>query len=143
MFSREFILRLFIYLFAGCVFGFGLAISGMNNTQIVKAFLDITGEWNYSLMFVMGTAVLITGIGYKLIFSRKKPLLDEAFKLPKHNDIDKQLIIGAVVFGVGWGLYGFCPGPALASLASLSPYSLAFVVAMAAGMQVAKRVKFS
>lgn len=142
MFSNNFILSTVIYLFAGAIFGAGLAISGMTDTSIVKGFLDITGEWNYSLMFVMATAIVITSLGYRYLFSKEKPLLESVFNLPKRSEIDKPLITGAIIFGIGWGLYGFCPGPALASLASLSPYSFAFVFSMAAGMFIAKKQNF-
>ncbi len=141
MFSKDFMLSAIIYLLAGVIFGIGLSISGMNDTSIVKGFLDITGEWNYSLAFVMATAIVITTVGYRYLFSKDKPLLASEFNLPKRSEIDKPLVIGSIIFGIGWGLYGFCPGPALASLASLSPYSLAFVISMAAGMFMSKFLK--
>jgi uncharacterized membrane protein YedE/YeeE len=141
MLSKKILLTAFIYLLAGTLFGFGLAISGMTDPKVVQGFLDVFGDWNYSLLFVMAAAILLTSTGYKVIFKKTKPTFGDAFALPSSNKIDKPLIFGAISFGIGWGLYGLCPGPALASIASLNPLSLVFVVSMAVGMLLAKQVK--
>jgi len=129
-----------IYLTAGILFGLGLAISGMTDPKIVIGFLDIFGNWNLSLIFVMVSGIFITSIGYHYIFKNSHPFFEKQFFLPKNQDIDKPLIFGAILFGLGWGLYGFCPGPALASLASLNPQTFVFVGAMAFGMLIADKL---
>ena len=130
-----------VALFAGVLFGLGLTISGMTDTAKVVAFLDIFGNWDASLAFVMGSAVLITAIGYRLVLSQPSPVLEEAFHLPRKLQIDKPLVIGAALFGIGWGLYGYCPGPAIASLAYLQIDSLMFVLAMLLGMFISNQCK--
>jgi uncharacterized membrane protein YedE/YeeE len=118
----------------GLVFGAGLAVGGMTNPAKVIAFLDVTGTWDPSLAFVMGGALTVNGLAFALTRQRPRPLFAESFALPTLRDIDRELIAGAATFGVGWGLVGLCPGPALASLlrGELSVY--AFVAAMVAGM---------
>ena len=124
-------------LIAGLLFGAGLAASGMTDTRKVIGFLDIFGNWDPDLIFVMGAAVITTFIGYKLVLGRDSgPLFVSHFSLPTKSDLDKKLIIGAAIFGLGWGLYGYCPGPAIASLIYLSPITLGFVVAMVVGMTI-------
>lgn len=108
--------HIFSTFIAGLLFGIGLTISQMVNPAKVLAFLDITGDWDPSLAFVMGGALITTFIGYKFVLKKKAPLFDESFKLPTRQDIDLPLVIGAALFGIGWGLSGLCPGPALASL---------------------------
>jgi len=123
----------------GIFFGLGLAVSEMINPARVIGFLDVAGRWGPTLMFVMGGALAITLPGYALILRRRQPLFNGEFFLPTKRDIDRQLILGAALFGIGWGLGGFCPGPALASLASGSPAVFLFVLAMIAGQWLASR----
>ncbi len=127
-------------LIAGLLFGAGLAASGMTNTAKVIGFLDVFGRWDADLMFVMGAAVVTSLIGFKLVLRNSKPLFEDDFSLPTAQIIDKQLIVGASLFGIGWGLYGYCPGPAVASLIYLSPVTLVFVVTMLLGMAVGERI---
>jgi uncharacterized membrane protein YedE/YeeE len=121
-------------LLAGIVFGLGLAVSQMINPAKVLAFLDIAGRWDPSLALVMAGALAVTALGYRLALKRPAPLLAARFELPTLREIDRRLLAGAVVFGIGWGLVGFCPGPAIASLAFGVKESLIFVAAMLAGM---------
>ena len=123
----------------GIIFGLGLAISEMINPARVIGFLDVAGRWDPTLMFVMGGALAVTLPAFAFILRRARPLLDGAFFLPTKRDIDRPLIIGAALFGIGWGLGGFCPGPALAGLASGAPGVMLFVVAMVAGQWFAAR----
>ncbi|MGC5198426.1 DUF6691 family protein [Aphanothece microscopica] len=121
-------------LFTGVVFGAGLAISDMVNPARVLNFFDVTGTWDPTLLFVMSGALAVTAIGYRLTFARGKTLTGGNFNLPDLKQIDLPLLGGAAVFGIGWGIAGFCPGPAIAALVSLQPKVWLFVVAMAAGM---------
>lgn len=109
---------------AGLLFGGGLTVSQMVNPEKVISFLDVTGNWDPSLAFVMGGALLVTLIGYKLVLKRSGPMFDDKFRLPTRKDIDAPLLTGAALFGIGWGLAGLCPGPALASasFAGLNAY---------------------
>ena len=118
----------------GIIFGAGLAISGMTDTQKVIGFLDIFGNWVPDLAFVMGSAVLVTLVGFRLVFKKQAPLFDAQFHLPSTTIIDAKLILGALIFGIGWGLYGYCPGPAIASLAYFDGRSLIFIASMLTGM---------
>jgi len=132
-----------IALIAGLLFGLGLAVSGMTDTAKVIGFLDLFGDWDASLAFVMGAAVITTTIGYRLVLARPAPHLDDVFHIPTKQDIDKPLLLGGMLFGIGWGLYGYCPGPAVASLAYLRADSVLFVVAMIIGMLASDRFKKS
>ena len=124
-------------LISGLLFGLGLAASGMTDTRKVIGFLDIFGNWDPDLIFVMGSAVVTTFIGFKLILSnREQPLFSVFFSIPTRSDIDSRLIIGAALFGIGWGLYGYCPGPALASIIYLSPVTIGFLIFMFIGMKL-------
>jgi uncharacterized protein len=127
-----------IALLSGMIFGAGLAISGMVNPAKVLNFFDIAGTWDPSLIFVMAGALLVTAIGYRLAFRRQAPIFAPQFNLPDARDIDARLIGGSALFGLGWGLSGFCPGPAIASLTTLSLEPVIFIIAMLAGMLVAK-----
>ncbi len=120
-------------LVAGVVFGIGLAVSKMVNPAKVLAFLDIAGNWDPSLIFVMGGGVVVFAVAFHLIHPRGRPLLAEAFSLPSAKEIDVRLIGGSVLFGVGWGLVGYCPGPAITSLAYGRGESLIFLIALVAG----------
>ena len=121
-------------LLCGLVFGAGLLISGMVQPTKVLAFLDIFGAWDPTLAVVMFAALAVSTPGFMLAKGRSRPLLAARNFWPARDDIDRPLVIGSAMFGVGWGLVGLCPGPALESLATLSPGVLVFVAAMAAGM---------
>jgi uncharacterized membrane protein YedE/YeeE len=127
-------------LLAGLIFGLGLLISGMANPAKVQNFLDLAGSFDPSLLFVMAGAVVVTLVGYRLVLRRPSPLLAEQFHLPAVKDIDARLVSGAALFGIGWGLSGFCPGPAITSLALLAEGTLVFVPAMFAGIALARLV---
>lgn len=115
---------------AGLIFGLGLTLSQMVNPEKVISFLDITGDWDPSLAFVMGGALLTTFFGYRFVLKKPSPLFSEKFRLPTRQDIDKPLIIGASLFGVGWGLVGLCPGPALANLTFAGQNGIIFIMSM-------------
>jgi len=125
---------------AGLLFGLGLAVSQMANPAKVLAFLDLAGKWDPSLALVMAGALAVTIPGYRLVLRRPKPVLAAHFGLPTAKSIDWRLIAGAAIFGAGWGLVGFCPGPAIASLAWTVGDNLWFLAAMAAGMVVTRRL---
>ena len=126
---------------AGLLFGAGLTISQMVNPSKVIAFLDIGGNWDPSLAFVMGGALVVTFIGYKFVLKKPAPLFEEKFRLPTRTDIDGRLIAGAALFGIGWGLAGLCPGPALASLSFAGVNSVIFVAAMLVAIAIFRVVK--
>jgi uncharacterized membrane protein YedE/YeeE len=126
--------RTFVALFAGMLFGLGLAISGMMNPAKVVGFLDVAGGWDPTLAFVMGGALLVTIPAFRLILGRPRPILADGFALPTKSALDGRLLGGAALFGVGWGLSGFCPGPAVAALTTGLLPVFAFVAAMAVGM---------
>jgi uncharacterized membrane protein YedE/YeeE len=130
--------RLLGGLTAGLLFGAGLSISGMINPAKVIGFLDIAGAWDPSLAFVMLGAVAVTAIGYRTVLRRGQPMFEPRFTLPTRRDIDPSLLLGASLFGIGWGLGGYCPGPALAGLGFGGPETYAFVAAMLAGMIAAR-----
>ncbi|XUY28080.1 DUF6691 family protein [Agrobacterium sp. rho-8.1] len=119
---------------SGVVFGFGLSLSGMLNPVRVQGFLDIFGLWDASLAFVLGGAVLITFVGMQIIKGMPHPVLHDTFDLPKNRRVDAPLVGGSILFGLGWGLGGFCPGPAIASLSLGLPQTALFVIAMLVGM---------
>ena len=119
---------------AGLVFGIGLALAGMTDPSVVLGFLDLAGAWNPTLMFVMGGAVVVTFVGYRLVLGRRAPLFADRFSLPTATRLDAPLLGGAALFGIGWGLAGYCPGPALASLGAGHTGTVVFVVAMLVGM---------
>jgi uncharacterized protein len=127
-------MRIMASLVCGLVFGAGLLISGMVQPTKVLAFLDILGAWDPSLVVVMATALAVSTPGFMLANGRMRPLLATRSFWPTKRDIDRPLVVGAALFGLGWGLVGLCPGPALESLATLSPGIIVFVAAMAAGM---------
>ena len=127
-------------LIAGILFGIGMAVSGMTNTAKVQGFLDVFGAWDPTLAFVMGGGLAVASLGYRLVFRRSAPLFAETFSLPARTDIDTRLLLGAAIFGIGWGLVGYCPGPALAGLTYGYPQTLAFVPAMIVGLLLAHRV---
>jgi len=129
---------IFMAFISGLLMSIGLIISGMTNPQKVIGFLDIFGHFDPTLAFVMAGALSITTIGYRFVGS-SKPLLCDCFDLPKKNKVDEQLILGAAIFGVGWGIAGFCPGPALVGVGLGFTKAVIFVLAMLIGMFFAKR----
>ena len=126
-------------LIAGLLFGTGLASSGMTDTAKVLGFLDLTGDWMPQLAFVMGGAVFVALLSFHLIRKRTRPICDTQFHLPPNKAINSRLIVGATLFGIGWGIYGYCPGPALGALVYLKLNTFIFVGAMLAGMWLAHR----
>ena len=133
-------LRMLVNLFAGTLFGLGLAISGMADPAKVIGFLDFAGEWDPTLVLVFGGALLVTIPAFRLIFRRTRPVLEEDFELPIKDSVDARLLAGSATFGVGWGLAGFCPGPSVTALASGFLPVFAFVAAMVVGMALYKWV---
>jgi len=123
----------------GVMFGFGLIISGMTNPQKILNFLDIAGSWDPSLIFVMGGAVLVGLGGFYLVTKRSEAFFGGVLHIPKRRDMTKPLIIGSLMFGAGWGIAGFCPGPAIVSLGSGQIKALVFVLAMLVGMIICDR----
>lgn len=128
----------FISFACGALFAIGLGLSGMTQPSKVMAFLDMTGAWDPTLALVMGGALTVTAFAFPRIL-RHRPLLAGQFALPTRRDIDTSLVVGAVLFGVGWGLAGYCPGPALVSLATGTSSALTFVGAMMAGLLIARK----
>ena len=133
-------MKALIGLLCGLVFGAGLAMSGMTDTAKVLGFLDVTGQWVPDLAFVMGGAVLVTLVAFRFVLKMKRPALNPRFYLPGTTVIDGRLLGGAAIFGVGWGVYGYCPGPALAALTYQDNKTAMFVVAMLVGMAVANKL---
>lgn len=127
-------MRIIVALFAGVLFGLGLAVSGMINPAKVIGFLDVAGAWDPTLAFVMGGALLVTVPAFRAILKRPRPVLADGFSLPTKSALDARLLGGATLFGVGWGLSGFCPGPAVAALVTGLAPVVAFAAAMLAGM---------
>lgn len=125
---------LLVALLCGALFGVGLVVSDMINPGRVLAFLDVSGNWDYALALVMGAALLPSALAYALRRRMQVPLCDIAFHVPLGRRIDLPLVGGAVLFGIGWGMAGFCPGPALAGLVTGMPKVLVFVAAMLGGM---------
>jgi len=125
-------------LFAGGVFGVGLAVSGMTNPEKIFGFLDVLGHWDPSLILVMAGALAVTAVGFRLFGSA--PLLDVKFHMPSKTSLDGRLIAGAALFGIGWGVAGFCPGPAVASLGSGAWYVYVFITALLLGGFLADRL---
>jgi uncharacterized membrane protein YedE/YeeE len=123
-------------LVTGAIFGFGLALSGMMNPAKVVGFLDLAGVWDPTLAFVMGGGLLVSLPGFWLVRKRQGSLFGGAFQIPTRKDIDWKLVGGAGLFGVGWGIAGFCPGPAVAALSTALPDVLLFMAALLAGMAI-------
>lgn len=121
-------------LVCGLIFGLGLLISGMTQPSKVLGFLDIFGRWDPTLAFVMIAALIVSGVGFALVRRPRRPVLATQHLWPNRTEIDRPLVVGSVLFGIGWGLVGLCPGPALVNLASLAPSVMVFVLAMACGM---------
>ena len=125
----------------GLIFGLGLVISQMINPDKIIGFLDLAGNWDPSLVVVMGTALATTFVGYRLVFMRSRPIIENEFQIPSNTTIDKALLIGAGIFGIGWGLAGLCPGPGItaAALGGVAPW--AYIAAMLAGIWARRFVK--
>ena len=129
-------MQVIMALIVGLVFGIGLIVSGMTDPSKVIGFLDLAGPWDPSLGFVMAGAILVGLLAFPLAAKRERSLLGDAMRLPTSTQIDRRLVLGGLAFGAGWGLAGYCPGPALASLASGSEKPLIFSAAMLAGMAI-------
>ena len=127
-------MQIVMALMAGLIFGIGLIVSGMTNPAKVIGFLDLAGSWDPSLAFVMGGAILVGVVAFGFARKRERSLLGAAMRLPTATNIDRRLVMGSLAFGAGWGLAGYCPGPALASLASGGVKPMIFTLAMLAGM---------
>lgn len=123
----------------GVLFGWGLIISGMSNPQKILGFLDLAGLWDPSLMFVMLGAVIVGLGGFYVVSKRTETFFGSALHIPTRRDITKPLIIGSLIFGIGWGIAGFCPGPALVALGAGHLKALVFVTAMLVGMEISER----
>lgn len=125
---------------SGLLFGLGLCVSGLVNPAKVQSFLDVAGAWDPSLLLTMAAAVLVTGVGYRIAFARGTPIFDKAFQIPPATAVDARLLAGSAIFGIGWGLVGFCPGPAVVALALGATPAVIFVAAMLAGMALARQL---
>ncbi len=131
-------MRFVLIYFIGVIFGTGIVLSGMANPAKVINFFDIAGSWDPSLAFVMGGALIVTAIGYRIVFGRERPIFDGRFNLPTARNLDARLIGGSATFGIGWGIAGFCPGGALPALGTGIPDVFIFTAAMIAGIFGAK-----
>ncbi|MGN0932125.1 DUF6691 family protein [Falsigemmobacter intermedius] len=127
----------------GLIFGAGITLGGMINPAKVLNFFDVAGTWDPSLAFVMGSALIVTGIGYRLVWTRPAPVLAAKFQVPTRKDIDPALIGGAALFGIGWGIAGFCPGGAIPALGLFEPQAFLFVGSMLAGLLLARTLRKS
>lgn len=127
----------------GLIFGTGIALSGMANPAKVLNFFDIAGTWDPSLAFVMGGALLVTAIGYRLVLRREKPVCETKFHVPTNRKLDLPLIAGSAVFGIGWGISGFCPGGAIPALGLGEASAWAFVGAMLVGIFAARSIRLA
>jgi uncharacterized membrane protein YedE/YeeE len=130
-------MKMLISFLSGLVFGLGLLISGMNDPQKVRGFLDIFGAWQPELIAVMGMAVVVFFVAYRFGLTRKQPVFSDVFHTPVLTQINIRLVMGAVLFGVGWGLVGLCPGPALVDVFSFDASVMWFVAAMLVGNRLA------
>ena len=126
-------------LISGVLFGFGLAISSMINPAKIVGFLDITGNWDPSLAFVMGGAVFVTAVTFRVILNRPAPMFANKFELPSKVNLDGKLILGAAIFGIGWAVSGLCPGPAISSIIFLDENLLIFISTLLLGSFIGKK----
>lgn len=135
-------MSLLVQFIIGLLFGTGLVVAGMSDPAKVLSFLDVaaisTGAWDASLAFVMGGGVVVAAIGYQLVWKMPKPMFDNSFHVPTASAIDPTLIMGPAIFGIGWGLVGFCPGPAITALGTGAWQAVVFCVAMGIGMGAAR-----
>lgn len=127
----------------GLIFGAGIALSGMINPAKVLNFFDVAGTWDPSLAFVMGGALTVAFFGYRFVLKRPGPVFGGAFQLPTRKDLDKPLVLGSAIFGLGWGLAGFCPGASIPALGLMRPDAFVFVAAMIGGMLIARAIRRS
>ncbi len=134
-------MRLITTYLIGLIFGVGISISGMANPAKVLNFFDVFGTWDPSLAFVMGGALLVTFLGYRFVLRGAAPILSDRFQLPTRSDLDVSLIGGSAVFGIGWGIAGFCPGGALPALGTGNINVLIFVASLVAGIFAAKFIR--
>ncbi len=125
--------RSLVGLAGGTLFGFGLAVSQMINPNKVLGFLDLFGDWDPSLAFVMGGALAVTLVGFRFVLGKDRPVFGDSFGLPTKTELDRSLVLGSALFGVGWGLAGYCPGPAISALALGYWEPVVFVVALLVG----------
>lgn len=125
----------------GLVFGAGIVLAGMANPAKVLNFFDLAGSWDPSLLLVMGTALLVTFLGYRLVLGRRAPMFEDGFSLPEGTRIDRSLVLGSATFGIGWGLSGFCPGGLLPVISTFQSEVLWFTGAMLAGIFLARRAR--
>jgi len=125
---------------AGLLFGLGLAISQMVNPEKVLDFLDVSGNWDPSLALVMAGAVGVAMLAFRFVLKRKQPLFDDDFHLPRLTKVDRRLLVGSAIFGLGWGIGGYCPGPGIAALSAGSVEALVFVAGMALGSFLYRRL---
>ena len=128
-------------LISGLIFGLGLILSGMTNPQKVQNFLDILGVWDPSLAFVMAGAIMVASVGFVILRQKNKPIFADKFNWPSSVNIDLRLVVGAAVFGIGWGLSGFCPGPAITSASLMTTGTLVFLPAMLFGMWLGRQFR--
>ena len=133
-------MRLFISFVLGLVFGVGLYVSGMTQPSKVLGFLDILGDWDPSLAFVMAGAVAVGLVAFSFARRRGRTLLGDELRLPRITEIDAPLVVGSLIFGIGWGLSGICPGPGIVDVGFLDWRALVFVVSMAAGMMIERLI---
>lgn len=131
-------MHLIVIYLIGVIFGTGIVLSGMANPAKVINFFDVAGSWDPSLAFVMGGALVVTFVGYRIVFGRARPIFEGRFVLPTARNLDARLIGGSAVFGVGWGIAGFCPGGALPALGTGRTEVILFVIAMLGGIFAAK-----
>lgn len=134
-------MRILIAGLIGLIFGTGITVGGMINPAKVLNFFDVAGTWDPSLAFVVGAALIVTGIGYRLVWRRAAPVFEAKFQVPTRKDIDLPLLGGAALFGLGWGIAGFCPGGAIPALGLLEPQAFLFVASMLAGLFLAKTLR--
>ena len=133
-------MKVIVALLSGLLFGVGLSLGGMTQPAVVLGFLDIFGQWDPRLLFVMAGAVPITALGYRVLRRRPRTLLEDRFRWPTSRRLDVRLVGGAALIGIGWGMAGYCPGPALAALSGGAPALLVLVASMFAGWWLAARL---
>ena len=134
-------MRILFYIIVGLIFGAGLTVSGMVDPNKVLNFFDLFGTWDPSLAFVMAGGLAVNIVGYQVAKRMKKPVLDMAFPTDIPTKIDRHLILGSALFGIGWGIAGFCPGPAIVALGALNIYPFVFVFAVLVGMALVRTVQ--
>jgi len=134
-------MRLIFASISGLIFGVGLALAGMLNPSKVQGFLDFFGVWDPSLAFVMGGGIIVNAIGYYFVLKRDKPLYAENFALPTAINIDKNLVIGSAIFGIGWGLAGLCPGPVISNILIQPQHAVTFLIIMFFGLYLGRRMR--